>query len=618
MSKRMLLRWVGVAALVAGVAGWGLMGCTSETQVAATAAPEHVVAATDTPTAIPTDTPLSIPTVTPTHTATASPEPTQTDTATPTATPSPVPTPAPTQTPTSTAAPTPVPRATRTAIPTATIAPIHTATATVTSTATPTPVPTATRTATPSATATPTGSVATDRAALVALYRAMNGREWVNSTNWLTDGPLNEWFGVTTDRSTGRVTVLELGQNNLKGELPSELGDLATLNGLLLHTNFITDVSALSNLTGLEVLDLLDNGVSDISPLLSLPNLRVLVVWANPLTKRSFDEHISALQARGVEVYHPETAIIGEDFTVEDGPQVFNDNIFILPVETATQGEIVRLQDYTASFYKYFEDKFDFLMFITVDRLFLDTGSAGFYVGAKNDVRGIGKDIFSRTRDYGSAGQLRGVVFFSAPHEFRSVFLHEVMHSWGASVLPGEVSDGIHWLNPSDLGGQLEGNCDVPFDEIVELGEDRYLLPECSWPRVYSPLELYLAGFIPPEEVPDFWVASDGQWIEFRREFTAGEIRRYTVEDVIAAHGRRVPDASQAQREFRAAAILLIDENRPVSMDMVESLSGDVAWMSDADHEIGGEDGSKNFYQATGGRARIVMDGLSEFLKDRE
>ena len=28
--------------------------------------------------------------------------------------------------------------------------------------------------------------------------------------------------------------------------------------------------------------------------------------------------------------------------------------------------------------------------------------------------------------------------------------------------------------------------------------------------------------------------------------------------------------------------------------------------------------GVGNFYHATGGRARITMDGLSEFLKDRE
>ena len=35
--------------------------------------------------------------------------------------------------------------------------------------------------------------VATDRAALVALYDATGGETWTNSTNWKTDAPLGEW-----------------------------------------------------------------------------------------------------------------------------------------------------------------------------------------------------------------------------------------------------------------------------------------------------------------------------------------------------------------------------------------------------------------------------------------
>ena len=486
----------------------------------------------------------------------------------------------------------------------------------------------------------PAGSPATDRATLVALYNAMDGPNWPNSANWLTAAPLDEWFGVTTDGSTGRVIDLTLIDNNLKGQLPPELGDLTALEGLdlggnfiydynlpalsdlpslrrlSLFRNFISDVSALSSLTLLELLDLYDNGVSDVSPLLNLPSLRFLNVWANPLTGRSIDERIPVLQARGVEVAYADIAFTGGGFTVEDGPQAYNDNLFILPVEP---GEYTR--DYAASFYRYFEDEFDFLMFITTDRLVLDTKAAGWFIHVMNDVQGIGVNVFSDTHEFGSAGRLQGVMFFSALQEFRSVGLHELMHRWAAFVLPSEVSIGSHWRTPSDIFGILDGNCDVPFDEIVELGEDRYLLPECSFPREYSPLELYLAGFIPPEEVPEFWVAQDAQWIEqlrsehglWDRVFTASEIKRYTIDDVIAAHGRRVPEAPQAQREFRAAAILLIDENHPASMDVLNVLSRDVALFSHAGMV---EDGPDIFYEGTGGRARIVMDGLSQFLKD--
>ena len=53
------------------------------------------------------------------------------------------------------------------------------------------------------------GSVASDRGALVALYEATDGPNWVNNDNWLTDAPLGEWYGVETD-SSGRVVRIEL------------------------------------------------------------------------------------------------------------------------------------------------------------------------------------------------------------------------------------------------------------------------------------------------------------------------------------------------------------------------------------------------------------------------
>ena len=74
-------------------------------------------------------------------------------------------------------------------------------------TATDTPVPTAT-TAPPAA----SGSVETDRKALVALYNATDGENWNGSANWLSDAPLGEWTGVDTD-DDGRVIVLGLISN---------------------------------------------------------------------------------------------------------------------------------------------------------------------------------------------------------------------------------------------------------------------------------------------------------------------------------------------------------------------------------------------------------------------
>ena len=77
---------------------------------------------------------------------------------------------------------------------------------------------------------------AIDREALIAFYNATGGATWQDNTNWLSDKPLREWHGVTTD-DNGRVTELILIRNNLTGALPPELGDLTHLTWLNLAHN---------------------------------------------------------------------------------------------------------------------------------------------------------------------------------------------------------------------------------------------------------------------------------------------------------------------------------------------------------------------------------------------
>ena len=91
---------------------------------------------------------------------------------------------------------------------------------------------------TPAATAPPaaSGSVKTDREALIALYNATDGENWDGSANWLSDAPLGRWKGVTTNVD-GRVTKLDLWGNYLSGEIPAELGSLSSLTELDLDGN---------------------------------------------------------------------------------------------------------------------------------------------------------------------------------------------------------------------------------------------------------------------------------------------------------------------------------------------------------------------------------------------
>ena len=368
-------------------------------------------------------------------------------------------------------------------------------------------------------------------------------------------------------------------------------------------------MSALSGLTNLTNLDLGNNNITDLTPLVAKAKFHLSV---------KFD---------GTETF--------------TDPQIYNDNVFILPVTEDlaalwTRSKTPPLQDYAVRFYEYFNDEFDFLMFLpSLSDTQLDSKAypGAFYRHVSNDVQGIGRPIFSHASQYGSAGQLQGVVFFAfgwwsnSKHSrfVTELPLHELMHRWANYIV--RTSDPVHW-GLSSANGTVGG-----FDiaKLVDLGGGRYSIRDAfKGGGPYSPIELYLAGFIPPEEVPDLWVAEDGEWI-FDNEgarvkadngglmFTASRVKTYTIEDIIAEHGPRVPNHTQSQKDFRAAAILLTNENYPVHLWALAKLGAAVSWFSYPGYPpiLYQENNRYNFYKETVGRATITMGGLSQFKSSR-
>ena len=106
-----------------------------------------------------------------------------------------------------------------------------------------------------------------DRAVLAAFYDATGGPGWRVGTNWKTEAPLREWYGVTTD-DDGRVSRLRLGGNGLTGPLPASLADLAHLVELSLAYNSLSGPvpAALGRLTNLDWLSLDGNDLTGVMP----------------------------------------------------------------------------------------------------------------------------------------------------------------------------------------------------------------------------------------------------------------------------------------------------------------------------------------------------------------
>ncbi|NJX16346.1 FG-GAP-like repeat-containing protein [Tamlana crocina] len=122
-----------------------------------------------------------------------------------------------------------------------------------------------------------------DYNALVALYNSTNGDSWTNNTNWLdATKPLNTWYGIY-NVVNNRVVDLNIGNNNLTGSIPAEIGNLTELTYLSLWGNELTGniPPEIGNLTKLTYLDLAPNNFSGSIPteIGNLVNLETL--WLN-------------------------------------------------------------------------------------------------------------------------------------------------------------------------------------------------------------------------------------------------------------------------------------------------------------------------------------------------
>ena len=74
------------------------------------------------------------------------------------------------------------------------------------------------------------GVPASERYALLTFYESTNGDNWTNNSNWLSNRPVSEWYGVTVEE--GHVTKLDLMNNNLSGTIPSAIHNLHELKEL--------------------------------------------------------------------------------------------------------------------------------------------------------------------------------------------------------------------------------------------------------------------------------------------------------------------------------------------------------------------------------------------------
>ncbi len=150
-----------------------------------------------------------------------------------------------------------------------------------------------------------------DREALMALYNATDGDNWVRNDNWGTDEHLSKWYGVEYNFGEG-VHSVKMNYNNMTGVIPDEIGELAGVTELDFGSNSLSGTipESLCKLNQLKILDLSGNRYSGEFPafLGQLPNLRRFHIIAN---EYSGDIPESLVELMDI----PDLAICGNRFT---------------------------------------------------------------------------------------------------------------------------------------------------------------------------------------------------------------------------------------------------------------------------------------------------------------
>ena len=228
-------------------------------------------------------------------------------------------------------------------------------------------------------------------------------------------------------------------------------------------------------------------------------------------------------------------------------------------------------------FFRLHKDEYDFLVIYSNFNFQMPEAEAeAFYLHVKNDIQGIGLEIFDNTDLYGSSGKLQGTIDMGnitglkvdpLDPDFEqtlSILGHELLHRWGAYVsfrdADGTISTALlgkdenHWsflLNTDGsvlYGNDWQENGDGTFTSI---GARRY----------YSPLDLYLMGFVDKSEVPPMLLIDntniDPERMPEKGVTIDGTPRYITIDDIIAAEGERIPGPSESQKTFKTAFILI-------------------------------------------------------------
>ncbi len=248
-------------------------------------------------------------------------------------------------------------------------------------------------------------------------------------------------------------------------------------------------------------------------------------------------------------------------------------------------------------FFTGFADEYDHLVvWLDFPQTLLGGGAFAYEFGIKNEIRGIGQQIFDASREAGSRGRLRSFVQMGSLSKYRSnpdeTFLgtnstmdilgQETGHRWLAFLRVHDANNPAllgrslsHWnFNFDSDGDGPRGGSDMEGTNIRDNGDGSFTSIAAT--DGFSPLDLYVMGLLPASDVPDMFLVA-GSEVDPSAAPAIGTIMHGTrenvsINDIIRAEGPRVPSSATAQKNFRMAFILVTKDGQAPQPGSIEKM----------------------------------------------
>jgi uncharacterized protein (TIGR03437 family) len=252
-------------------------------------------------------------------------------------------------------------------------------------------------------------------------------------------------------------------------------------------------------------------------------------------------------------------------------------------------------------FYQNHEDSYDYLVIYNAMGIEADDDAVAFEVTVRNNRSGYGDQRVDAGFETGSKRRLQAILNMGPLSQYPAdpnakvaarlsvgdtpltTLAHETGHLFLAFASVRDANDPA----ARPMLGHQTAHWNFLFNSEASLLEGNRIQdngPGAS-PRFqtvatvegFSPLDQYLMGFRPPEEVPDTFLVTNAtgrrtSGLPQTGITLDGTRRDIRVDEIIAAEGRRTPDHTVAQRKFRFAFIVVTPDGQDPTPEQLQQL----------------------------------------------